>query len=101
MRKVFEATAGVAQWQSGNDLGSYDYLRQVFNVDLDAMNFDYMNQNDVIICGDPETCIRKVKRYQEAGVQQLLCMMQLYTIPHQKIMDSIKLWGQHVIPYFQ
>jgi alkanesulfonate monooxygenase SsuD/methylene tetrahydromethanopterin reductase-like flavin-dependent oxidoreductase (luciferase family) len=101
VRKVFEATAGVAQWQSGNDLGSYDYIRQVFNVDLDAMNFDYMNQNDMIICGDPETCIRKVKRYQEAGVQQLLCMMQLYSIPHQKIMDSLKLWGQHVIPYFQ
>jgi len=28
-------------------------------------------------------------------------MMQIYNIPHQKIMGSIKLWGQYVIPSFR
>jgi len=27
--------------------------------------------------------------------------MQIYNIPHQKVMDSIRLFGKHVIPYFQ
>jgi len=27
--------------------------------------------------------------------------MQIYNIPHQKVMDSLRLFGKHVIPYFQ
>jgi alkanesulfonate monooxygenase SsuD/methylene tetrahydromethanopterin reductase-like flavin-dependent oxidoreductase (luciferase family) len=101
-RKAFDTVASVGIWQSGKtDMGTYDYLKQMMDVDPATINFDYMDQNDMIICGDPDTCIRKVKRYQEAGCQQLLCFMQIYDIPHQKIMDSIKLWGRHVIPYFK
>jgi alkanesulfonate monooxygenase SsuD/methylene tetrahydromethanopterin reductase-like flavin-dependent oxidoreductase (luciferase family) len=101
-RKAFDTVASVGIWQSGKtDMGTYDYLKQMMNVDPATINFDYMDQNDMIICGDPDTCIRKVKRYQEAGCQQLLCFMQIYDIPHQKVMDSIKLWGKHVIPYFK
>ncbi len=55
----------------------------------------------MIIVGDPDKCIQKVKRYQEAGCQRLLCHMQTYAIPHQKVMDSINLWGKYVIPYFK
>jgi alkanesulfonate monooxygenase SsuD/methylene tetrahydromethanopterin reductase-like flavin-dependent oxidoreductase (luciferase family) len=100
-RRAFDIVASVGIWQSGKfDMGSYDYLKQMMNVDPSQMTFDYMHENDMIICGDPETCIKKVKRYQDAGCQQLLCFMQVYSIPHQKVMDSIKLWGKHVIPYF-
>jgi len=100
--RAFEAVASVGLWQSGNtDLGTYDYIKQFLKVDASMFTFDYMDQNDMIICGDPDTCIKKVKRYQDAGCQQLLCFMQIYDIPHQKIMDSIKLWGTHVIPYFK
>jgi alkanesulfonate monooxygenase SsuD/methylene tetrahydromethanopterin reductase-like flavin-dependent oxidoreductase (luciferase family) len=101
-RKAFEAVASVGMWQSGKtDIGAYAYLKEIMKIDPATINFDYMDQNDMIICGDPDTCIKKVKHYQAAGCQQLLCFMQIYDIPHQKIMDSIKLWGKHVIPYFQ
>jgi hypothetical protein len=33
-------------------------------------------------------------------MDQLLCMMQFWPIPHQKTMNSIKLFGKYVIPYF-
>jgi alkanesulfonate monooxygenase SsuD/methylene tetrahydromethanopterin reductase-like flavin-dependent oxidoreductase (luciferase family) len=55
----------------------------------------------MVIVGDPDTCRRKIKRYQDAGMTQLLSFMQIYTIPHQKVMDSIRLFGKHVIPYFK
>jgi alkanesulfonate monooxygenase SsuD/methylene tetrahydromethanopterin reductase-like flavin-dependent oxidoreductase (luciferase family) len=101
-RKAFEAVASVGMWQSGKtDIGAYAYLKEMMKIDPATINFDYMDQNDMIICGDPHTSIKKVKHYQAAGCQQLLCFMQIYDIPHQKIMDSIKLWGEHVIPYFQ
>ena len=51
--------------------------------------------------GDPETCIGIVERYRQAGVDQLLCLMQARRIPHDKIMRSIELFGERVIPHFR
>jgi len=51
--------------------------------------------------GDPDSIIEVMKKYQEAGVDQVLCLMQMGNLPHSKIMDSIKLFGRYVIPYFQ
>lgn len=51
--------------------------------------------------GTPDTVIKVLKGYQEVGVDQVLCFMQMGNLPHQKIMDSIKLFGRYVIPYFQ
>ena len=51
--------------------------------------------------GDPETCIAIVERYQQAGVDQLICLMQAGRIPHEKILRSIELFGERVIPHFR
>jgi hypothetical protein len=69
--------------------------------DPSKVNFEYMDERDMIIAGDPQKCIQKAKHYQAAGTELLLCHMQTYKIPHQKVMDSIRLFGQHVIPYFK
>lgn len=80
---------------------TYAYTQQAAQVDMSNINYDYLIDRDLIIVGDPGTCIQKIKKYQEAGTDQLLTMMQIYKIPHQKIMDSIKLWGKYVMPYFR
>jgi alkanesulfonate monooxygenase SsuD/methylene tetrahydromethanopterin reductase-like flavin-dependent oxidoreductase (luciferase family) len=54
----------------------------------------------VFCIGDPETCIRIIERYEAAGVDQLLCLMQAGRIPHEKIMRSIELFGEKIIPRF-
>ena len=51
--------------------------------------------------GDPDTCIKVMKQYEAAGVDQVLCFMQMGNLEHSRIMDSIKLFGRYVIPYFQ
>jgi len=53
-----------------------------------------------VIAGSPETCIRKLKAYEAMGVEHLLCIQQLYKMPHETVMNSIKLLGEHVIPAF-
>jgi alkanesulfonate monooxygenase SsuD/methylene tetrahydromethanopterin reductase-like flavin-dependent oxidoreductase (luciferase family) len=50
--------------------------------------------------GTPETIIKVLKKYQEAGVNQVLCFMQMGNLAHGRIMDSINLFGREVIPYF-
>jgi len=51
--------------------------------------------------GNPDTVIEVIKGYQEAGVDQILCFMQMGNLAHTRIMDSIKLFGRQVIPHFK
>jgi alkanesulfonate monooxygenase SsuD/methylene tetrahydromethanopterin reductase-like flavin-dependent oxidoreductase (luciferase family) len=55
----------------------------------------------VIIAGDPESCIKSVKMYEDIGVDQVMLIMQTETIPHDKVMGSIELFGKEVIPAFK
>jgi alkanesulfonate monooxygenase SsuD/methylene tetrahydromethanopterin reductase-like flavin-dependent oxidoreductase (luciferase family) len=52
----------------------------------------------VIIAGNPESCIKTIKMYEDIGVDQCLFIMQTETIPHDKAMESIELFGKEVIP---
>lgn len=62
---------------------------------------DVLADRGVIVAGDPDSCIEGVKRHQEIGVDQTLLIMQTDQIPHEKVMSSIKLFGEEVIPAFR
>jgi hypothetical protein len=34
------------------------------------------------------------------GLDHMMCMQQFWSIPHEKVMKSIRLFGKHVIPHF-
>jgi alkanesulfonate monooxygenase SsuD/methylene tetrahydromethanopterin reductase-like flavin-dependent oxidoreductase (luciferase family) len=55
-------------------------------------------EQDMIIIGTPEMCLEKMIRYDEAGVDQLLCYMQFGSLPHESVMHSVELLAEHVIP---
>jgi hypothetical protein len=38
--------------------------------------------------------------YEDIGVDQVMLIMQTETIPHEKVMESIELYGKEVIPAF-
>ena len=54
----------------------------------------------MIIAGNPESCIKSVKMYEDIGVDQVMMIMQTETVPHQRVMESIELFGKEVIPAF-
>ena len=70
-------------------------------LDTSFLDFETLDAMGAVIVGDPERCIERVRRYQAAGCDQLLCLMQPYAIPPAKVMRSIELFGQHVIPAFR
>ena len=55
----------------------------------------------VIIAGDPDSCATAVQMYEDIGVDQVMMIMQTETIPHDKVMSSIELFGKEVIPRFR
>ena len=52
----------------------------------------------MIIIGTPEECLEKIIRYDEAGVDQLLCYVQFGDLPHDKVMRNLELLGTKVLP---
>ena len=66
-----------------------------------AFNIDAAAKSGTVICGNPDDCIRGVQKYPEAGIDELLLLVQVGRMPHEAIMDTIKLIGRHVIPYFK
>ena len=65
---------------------------------LDA---NILSDRGVIIAGNPESCIKSVKMYEDIGVDQVMMIMQTETVPHERVMESLELFGKHVIPAFR
>jgi alkanesulfonate monooxygenase SsuD/methylene tetrahydromethanopterin reductase-like flavin-dependent oxidoreductase (luciferase family) len=82
---------------------SYAYLKEMIDLGHQPKDasVEELTSHPFVAAGDPEHCIRKIERFQKLGVDQLICFMQAGRIPHQRIMDSIRLMGKYVIPYFK
>jgi alkanesulfonate monooxygenase SsuD/methylene tetrahydromethanopterin reductase-like flavin-dependent oxidoreductase (luciferase family) len=78
---------------------SYKYGLSFVDARDKLSDFDYMDSNDCIIVGDPDICVEKIRRYEEAGAQELI--MRLDGYGHFNIMRSIELFGKYVIPQFR
>ncbi|MFT4054043.1 MAG: LLM class flavin-dependent oxidoreductase [Novosphingobium sp.] len=51
--------------------------------------------------GTAEDCIRYVSQLFDAGADEILFLVQMGGIPHEKIMETIRNIGEHVIPHFR
>ncbi len=88
-------------WQGRDVPDSYKFAVNAIQEErTDKTAEDHM-ASGAFAMGDPDTVIKVLNKYQEAGVDQILCFMQMGNLAHSRIMDSIKLFGRYVIPYFQ
>ena len=63
--------------------------------EFDVNHFD---REDMVIVGTPEECLDKFIKYEDAGVDQVLCYVNFGYLPHEAVMKSIALLGDYVIP---
>ena len=77
--------------------GSGQIAQAIWN-QLDA---DTLCERGVIVAGDPESCLAAIRIHEATGVDQLQFLMATETIPHEKVMKSIELFGKYVIPELQ
>jgi alkanesulfonate monooxygenase SsuD/methylene tetrahydromethanopterin reductase-like flavin-dependent oxidoreductase (luciferase family) len=61
--------------------------------------FETLSAQDSLIVGSPETCRRKMKLFAELGIDRLMCFQQVGSLPHDKVMKSIRRVGE-LIPEF-
>ena len=76
----------------------YPWITQLLNKEIGPEAFD---QADMVIGGSPDDVIRQLERHEEIGLDHVLCQMQVGYISHEKIMRSLELFGEYVIPHFK
>ena len=84
--------------QAGISLDSGPGAARAAVAQLDA---NTLSDRGVIIAGNPQSCIDTIKTYEEIGVDQVMMIMQTETVPHARVMESLELFGNEVIPAFQ
>jgi alkanesulfonate monooxygenase SsuD/methylene tetrahydromethanopterin reductase-like flavin-dependent oxidoreductase (luciferase family) len=52
------------------------------------------------ICGDPVAAREAVQRFVDIGVDELILVMQMGTVPHELVMRSIRTFAEKVMPHF-
>lgn len=68
---------------------------------LQELDADTLCDNGTVVAGDPESCIKALEMHEKVGADEVMINMQNVTIPHEKVMKSIEMYGKHIIPYFQ
>ena len=80
------------------DLSGGTALAQKIWEEFDA---NTLADRGVIVAGDPESCIQAAKLHEATGVDQLQFLMATETVEHAKVMESIEMFGKHVLPAFK
>jgi len=89
-----------APWQGRKVPDSYQFAVSAVQQERAGKTVADHIQSGAFAMGNPDTVIKVLTKYQEAGVDQILCFMQMGNLAHARIMDSIRLFGRHVIPAF-
>lgn len=95
----FQASAErlFAPWQ-GKDVEGYEYYANVAR-ELSAEQMALALQYGCV--GTPDLVEKGCRAYQEAGVDQLVFLVQVGRIPHADILASLRLFGRDVLPQFR
>jgi alkanesulfonate monooxygenase SsuD/methylene tetrahydromethanopterin reductase-like flavin-dependent oxidoreductase (luciferase family) len=103
LKKSVALIGTLASWQQEQNraLGTYEYAKTMNELDLSGLTFEVLDDMGAVIVGTPERCIERVRRYQQAGCDQLLCLMNPYNVPSAAVSRSIELFGREVIPAFR
>ena len=64
------------------------------------MNLEYLIDVNACVLGTPAECVEMCRRYEAAGIDLLLCLVNPYKISHEAVMETIELMGTQVIPQF-
>ncbi len=97
----------LAHWmaEQKRELGNYAYAADLANVDrsgaLELLTLEYLTGAGACVLGTPQQCLEACRRYEAAGVDLLLCLVNPFKISHEHVMQTIELMGKHVIPHFE
>jgi alkanesulfonate monooxygenase SsuD/methylene tetrahydromethanopterin reductase-like flavin-dependent oxidoreductase (luciferase family) len=111
-REAFEHGGPGAEWYvrttnllysiwAGSGAKSYQWYADQFARGRgaeEAVDIQKMSDEAVLCIGGPERCEQIVRHYEQQGIDQIIFLVQAGGTPHDAIMDSLRLFGEKVIP---
>ncbi len=88
-------------WKGREVPDSYKHHVEAINSERVDRTLDDQIRAGAFAFGNPDTVSRILEDHEKLGVDQIMCIMQIGELSHQRIMNSIKLFGRYVIPHFQ
>lgn len=62
---------------------------------------EVVKEGTSFLVGTPEDCIKFVESYEAMGVEQVFSLNAIGPESHEETMNTLRTFGQHVIPYFK
>ena len=51
--------------------------------------------------GNPDDCIEFIEKFEALGIDEYVLTMQVGSVAHREVMNTLRLFGKYVIPHFQ
>jgi alkanesulfonate monooxygenase SsuD/methylene tetrahydromethanopterin reductase-like flavin-dependent oxidoreductase (luciferase family) len=74
---------------------AFPLLKPLWEGNIPIEQFD---EGDMVIVGDPDRCVEKMKRYADLGVDQLICYVQFGQLSGESTLRTVELLGKEIIP---
>lgn len=88
----------------GKDTPGYEFYSKLRSDIVDPLKVKRpidLTNNGTILVGAPGTLSKAIELYEKAGVTQMLLLIQAGRLPHDKIMESLELFGEEVLRSWQ
>ncbi|MFJ3901938.1 LLM class flavin-dependent oxidoreductase [Streptomyces sp. NPDC090025] len=76
-------------------------VARLHEADIPARPVDTGTYNADHAYGDAATAIAYVERLRRIGVDEVMCLIQMGTVPQEVCLETIRQWGETVIPHFR
>lgn len=103
-----DMACSAARWYNGDNEAELNNVRFATAGGVEAVVSKFRNRtNDELIedgmaiGGNPDTVSRVVEKWAEAGLDQMIFVLQAGRTTHDEVLRSIELIGKHVIPRFE
>jgi alkanesulfonate monooxygenase SsuD/methylene tetrahydromethanopterin reductase-like flavin-dependent oxidoreductase (luciferase family) len=101
-RLFYQQVGGLfSPWLEGTPPPSYEYIIDNFKRQMAGSKAHTMQELVALgqaCIGSPETCATAIHKLVDAGVDEVMLFMQGARTPHDKILDSIRLFAPEVMP---
>jgi alkanesulfonate monooxygenase SsuD/methylene tetrahydromethanopterin reductase-like flavin-dependent oxidoreductase (luciferase family) len=106
-RKARDIACAAARWYYGDNDAEINQVRfstgggvNKVTSKIGSRSNDELIADAMAIGGNPDSVARQVEKWAEAGVDQMVFMLQAGNTTHDAVMRSIELIGERVIPRF-
>ncbi|WP_395360102.1 LLM class flavin-dependent oxidoreductase [Streptomyces sp. YH02] len=78
-----------------------ELIARLHEANVPARPVDTGTYNTDHAYGDAAAAIAYVERLREIGVDEVMCLIQMGTVPQEVCLETIRQWGTKVIPHFR